>query len=643
MLKKSIENFVVNNKKVLVRVDFNVPVRYGVILNIARIVASLKTIQYLIDNGAKVILMSHFGRPKGKPDKNYSLEFVAKYLEATLGKKILFSDDDLVTGDKTRSLVDNMVSGDVLLLQNTRFRPEEEKNEDNFSQELAALGDIYINDAFGTAHRAHCSTVGVGKYLPSGLGFLLKKEVEILDHVMENPKRPFVAILGGSKVSDKIGTINNLINKVDTLIIGGAMMFTFYKALGLKVGKSLVEDDKVDLAKSILALGEKKGVQIALPVDVTVAENFTNDTKWKIVDKEEIEDDWIGLDIGPKSVKRFSDIISKAKTVIWNGPMGAFEMSNFAKGTFGVAEAMANSDAVTVIGGGDSAAAVDMAGLANKMTHISTGGGAAIEFFEGKTLPGLAIIDNRSRVPFICGNWKMNTTIAEGEELIHFLKDELTDDQVRLAICPPFTHLYPYKSLLKGSNICLGAQNVNREDFGPYTGEIGSPMLKELGVEYCIVGHSERRQYYNENDDSVNKKIINLLSKNIQPIYCCGESLEIRELGKAKEFVKGQIERAFKEISKKDIVRIKIAYEPIWAIGTGKTATTEQIEDMCHFIRQTINELGYEGEEMSILYGGSVNSGNARSIINCGNVDGALVGGASLNKTEFLNIINDCK
>ena len=445
MLKKSIENFVVNNKKVLVRVDFNVPVRDGVILNSARIVASLKTIQYLIDNGAKVILMSHFGRPKGKPDKNYSLEFVAKYLEATLGKKILFSDDDLVTGDKTRSLVDNMVSGDVLLLQNTRFRPEEEKNEDNFSQELAALGDIYINDAFGTAHRAHCSTVGVGKYLPSGLGFLLKKEVEILDHVMENPKRPFVAILGGSKVSDKIGTINNLINKVDTLIIGGAMMFTFYKALGLKVGKSLVEDDKVDLAKSILALGEKKGVQIALPVDVTVAENFTNDTKWKIVDKEEIEDDWIGLDIGPKSVKRFSDIISKAKTVIWNGPMGAFEMSNFAKGTFGVAEAMANSDAVTVIGGGDSAAAVDMAGLANKMTHISTGGGAAIEFFEGKTLPGLAIIDNRSRVPFICGNWKMNTTIAEGEELIHFLKDELTDDQVRLAICPPFTHLYPYK------------------------------------------------------------------------------------------------------------------------------------------------------------------------------------------------------
>ena len=643
MLKKSIENFVVKNKKVLVRVDFNVPVRDGVILNSARIVASLKTIQYLIDNDAKVILMSHFGRPKGKPDKDFSLEFVAKYLGATLGKKILFSDDDEVTGDKTRALVETMKPGDVLLLQNTRFRPEEEKNEDSFSKELASLGDIYINDAFGTAHRAHSSTVGVAKYLPSGLGFLLKKEVEILDQVMENPQHPFVAILGGSKVSDKIGTINNLINKVDTLIIGGAMMFTFYKALGLKVGKSLVEDDKVDLAKSILSLGEKKGVQIVLPVDVVVADSFDNNADWEIVEKEDIKDNEMGLDIGPKSVKKFSDIISKAQTVIWNGPMGAFEMSNFAKGTFGVAEAMANSDAVTVIGGGDSAAAVDMAGLANKMTHISTGGGAAIEFFEGKTLPGLAIIDNRSRVPFICGNWKMNTTIEEGEEIVSYLVEGLEDNQVRVSICPPFTHLYPLKDLLKGSYISLGAQNVNREDYGPYTGEIGAPVLKELGVEYCIVGHSERRQYYNENDDSVNKKMVNLLSKNIQPIYCCGESLETRELGKAKDYVKSQIVRAFKDISKKDIVRVKVAYEPIWAIGTGKTATSDQVEDMCHFIRETIKELGYEGEEMSILYGGSVNSANAKSIINCSNVDGALVGGASLNKEEFLSIINDCK
>lgn len=257
MLKKSIENFNVENKKVLVRVDFNVPVRDGVILNSARIVASLKTINYLIDRDAKVILMSHFGRPKGKPDEKYSLEFVAKYLEATLGKKILFADDDEVTGDKTRSLIETMKSGDVLLLQNTRFREEEEKNDDTFSQELASLADVYINDAFGTAHRAHSSTMGVAKYLPSGLGFLLKDEIEALSQVMENPERPFVAILGGSKVSDKIGTINNLINKVDTIIIGGAMMFTFYKALGFNIGKSLVEADKVDLAKSILSLGEK--------------------------------------------------------------------------------------------------------------------------------------------------------------------------------------------------------------------------------------------------------------------------------------------------------------------------------------------------------------------------------------------------
>lgn len=643
MLKKSIENFNVENKKVLVRVDFNVPVRDGVILNSARIVASLKTINYLIDRDAKVILMSHFGRPKGKPDEKYSLEFVAKYLEATLGKKILFADDDEVTGDKTRSLIETMKSGDVLLLQNTRFREEEEKNDDTFSQELASLADVYINDAFGTAHRAHSSTMGVAKYLPSGLGFLLKDEIEALSQVMENPERPFVAILGGSKVSDKIGTINNLINKVDTIIIGGAMMFTFYKALGFNIGKSLVEADKVDLAKSILSLGEKKGVRIVLPVDVIVADEFDNDANFEIVNRDKITDNVIGLDIGPKSVKIFSAIIDKAKTIIWNGPMGAFEMSNFAKGTFGVAEAMANSDAVTVIGGGDSAAAVDMAGLANKMTHISTGGGAAIEFFEGKSLPGISILDNRSRVPFICGNWKMNTTIEEGEEIIRFLREEIEDTQVRVAVCPPYTHLHPFRQILKGYQyISLGAQNVNREDYGPYTGEISSLVLQELGVEYCIVGHSERRQYYNENDDSINKKMINLLDKNIIPIYCCGEPLEMRDMGKAKDFVRLQIERAFKGIPSKEIVRIKIAYEPLWAIGTGRSATIEQIEDMCKFIRKTINKLGYDGGEISILYGGSVNSLNAKSIIECNNVDGALIGGVSLKKDEFLSIIKDC-
>ncbi len=643
MLKKSIENFVVKNKRVLVRCDFNVPVKDGVIIDSARIMASLKTIHYLLDNGAKVILMSHFGRPKGVPSHELSLEFVGKYLEATLGQKIVFADDDRVVSPKTKALVAEMKPGDVLLLQNTRFRKEEEANEDSFSKELADLGDIFINDAFGTSHRAHSSTVGVAKYLPSGLGFLMKKEVEILDQVMENPKRPFVAILGGSKVTDKMGAINNLINKVDTLIIGGAMMFTFYKALGYNTGKSLVEDDKVELAKEILALGEKKGVKIILPDDVVVADKFSNDAKWEIVDKQNISSDVMGLDIGPKSVKIITDLVLKAKTVIWNGPMGVFEMNTFAKGTFGVAEALAHSNAITVIGGGDSAAAIDMAGLANKMTHISTGGGASIEFMEGKLLPGIAVLDNKSRDPFICGNWKMNTTISEGVELLQEIKNEIKDDQIKVAICPPFTHLDKFKKVLKGSYIKIGAQNVHEADFGAYTGEISIPILKELMIDICLIGHSERRKYFGETDELVNIKAIKLLENDIVPVLCVGEPLEVRLKGMEKDYVKKQITNAFEGISKKDAIKIKIAYEPIWAIGTGDTATPEEAEIMCAYIRETINSLDYEGEEIAILYGGSVNEKNIKSLITQHNIDGALVGGASLNKNEFINIINGCR
>jgi triosephosphate isomerase (TIM) len=643
LLKKSIENFVVKNKRVLVRCDFNVPVKDGVIIDSARIMASLKTIHYLLDNGAKVILMSHFGRPKGVPSRELSLEFVGKYLEATLGQKIIFADDDRVVSPKTKEIADNMKPGDVLLLQNTRFRKEEEENDEIFSKELASLGDIFINDAFGTSHRAHSSTVGVAKYLPSGLGFLMKKEVEILDQVMENPKRPFVAILGGSKVTDKIGAMNNLINKVDTLIIGGAMMFTFYRALGYNTGKSLVEEDKIELAKEILALGEKKGVKIILPDDVVVADRFSNDAKWEIVDKKSITSDVMGLDIGPKSVKKITDIVLKAKTVIWNGPMGVFEMNTFAKGTFGVADALAHSNAITVIGGGDSAAAIDMAGLANKMTHISTGGGASIEFMEGKLLPGIAVLDNKSRDPFICGNWKMNTTITEGVELIQELKNEIKDDQIKVAICPPFTHLDKFKKVLKGSFIKLGAQNVHEADNGPYTGEISIPILKDLLIDICIIGHSERRTYFGETDELVNKKAKKLLENEMVPILCVGEPLEVRLNGMEKDYVKKQIVNAFNGISKKDAIKIKIAYEPIWAIGTGDTATPEDAEIMCSYIREIMNNLDYEGEEIAILYGGSVNEKNIKSLIAKHNIDGALVGGASLNKNEFINIINGCR
>ena len=640
MNKKSITDFDVAGKKVLVRCDFNVPVRDGVIINSARIMASLKTIQYLINEKAKVILMSHFGRPKGKPDSNYSLGFVAKYLGATIGQPVLFADDDAVIGEQTKAFVKLMKDGDVLLLQNTRFRKEEEENDPGFSKELASLGDVFINDAFGTAHRAHCSTVGIANYLPSGAGFLLKREIDILDQVLNKPKKPFVAILGGSKVSDKIGVINNLMDKADTLIIGGGMMFAFYAAMDLNIGKSLLEKDKIDIAKGILEKAKRKGVEILLPEDVVIADAFSNDAHYEVVDKENIRDNIMGLDIGPKSVEQFQKVILEAETIFWNGPMGVFEMSNFSKGTFGVATAMSESKGITVVGGGDSAAAVDLAGLANQMTHISTGGGASLEFIEGKELPGIAALEDQLRPTFICGNWKMNTTIQEGSALLQTIMEGLNGRQkVKVAICPPFTHLEHFKAVIENSPIKIGAQNVHEKDAGAFTGEIAAPMLSDLKMDYCIIGHSERRQFFAETDEKVNLKAKKLLKYFITPILCCGEPLEVRKKGEEKSYVASQIIKGFEDIEPELAKVIIVAYEPIWAIGTGETATKEQAEAMCGFIRKTLAELNYPSEKILILYGGSVNSKNAQELLSCEDIDGALVGGASLKKATFLDII----
>ena len=394
--KKSVEDLNVSGKKVLVRCDFNVPMNdKGEITDDIRIKSALPTIKYIIDNGGKAVIMSHLGRPKGEAKPEFSLKPIAKKLSELLGKDVTFADDDQVVSDNTKNIVSDMKEGEVVLLQNTRYRSEETKNGEEFAKELASLGDVYVNDAFGTAHRAHASNVGVSKLLPSAVGYLVKKEIDIMGKAMANPEKPFIAILGGAKVSDKIGVIENLLDKVDSIIIGGGMVFTFLKAKGLEIGSSLIEEDKVDLAKEILKQAKEKNVDFLLPTDVIVAREFKNDTEFKTVDVENIPDDMMGLDIGEKSVKLFSDAIKDAKTVVWNGPMGVFEMSNFANGTMKVAQAMADSKAVTIIGGGDSAAAVEQSGLDDKMTHISTGGGASLEFFEGKELPGIQAIEDK--------------------------------------------------------------------------------------------------------------------------------------------------------------------------------------------------------------------------------------------------------
>ncbi len=395
--KKSVEDIAVQGKRVLVRCDFNVPLDENRnITDETRIDGALPTIQYLMKNGAKVILCSHMGKPKGEPKPELSLAPVAKKLSEKLGKEVVFAADDNVVGENAKKAVAAMADGDVVLLENTRYRAEETKNVDAFSQELASLADIFVNDAFGTAHRAHCSNVGVTKYLDTAVaGYLIQKEIEFLGNAVNNPTRPFVAILGGSKVSSKISVINNLLEKVDTLIIGGGMAYTFMKAKGEEVGDSLLEADYVDYAAEMMEKAEKKGVKLLIPVDTVVAKAFDNDAEHKTVGRGGIEAGWQGLDIGEKTIALYKDAVKDAKTVVWNGPMGVFEMPNFAKGTNAIAQALAEIDAVTVIGGGDSVAAVNQAGLGDKMTHISTGGGASLEFLEGKDLPGIAALNDK--------------------------------------------------------------------------------------------------------------------------------------------------------------------------------------------------------------------------------------------------------
>ena len=393
--KKTIEDVQVKGKKVLVRCDFNVPLKDGVITDENRLNGAMPTIKYLVDNGAKVILCSHMGKPKGEAKPEFSLAPVAKRLSEMLGKEVVFAADDNVVGENAKKAVAEMKDGDVVLLQNTRYRKEETKNGEELSKELASLAEMFVNDAFGTAHRAHCSTVGVTEYLkPAVCGYLIQKELKFLGDAVETPERPFVAILGGAKVSDKINVINNLLEKVDTLIIGGGMAYTFLKAQGYTVGSSLVEEDKVEYAKEMLAKADEKGVKLLLPVDHRVAKEF-KDVEAVVTEDQNIAEGFMGLDIGPRTEAIYAEAIKDAKTVIWNGPMGVFEFENFNKGTIAVAKAMAEADATTIIGGGDSAAAVNILGFGDKMSHISTGGGASLEFLEGKVLPGIAALNDK--------------------------------------------------------------------------------------------------------------------------------------------------------------------------------------------------------------------------------------------------------
>ena len=642
MSKLSVTDVPVKGKRVLVRVDFNVPLNDKLeITDESRITGALPTVKYLIENGAKTILCSHLGRPKGAFVPEMSLAPVAKRLAELLdGVKVSFASD--IIGEDAKKKVSELKEGEVLLLENLRFHKEEEKNDPEFAKALASYAELYVSDAFGTVHRAHASTEGVAHYLPAVSGFLIDKELSFMGGALSSPEHPFVSILGGKKVGDKIGVIKNLLNKCDTLLIGGAMSYTFYKAMGYGIGDSLLDEENIELAKQLMDEAVEKGVKLMLPVDCVVGKEFAADTEHKTVPADAIPEGFQGLDIGEKTAKLYGDTIREAKTVVWNGPMGVFEMEAFSKGTEAVARACAECEGVTIIGGGDSASAINKFGLGDKMSHISTGGGASLEFLEGKTLPGVAaLMDRPERRLLIAGNWKMNKNRDEAKELIDALKPLVTEAECDVVVCPPFVDLCCAAKHLEGSNIGLGSQNIHWAAKGAFTGEISADMLKNIGVQYAIIGHSERRQYFGETDETVNMRTKTALENGILPIVCVGETLEQREAGITDTFLAGQVKALYAGIEAAEAAKIVVAYEPIWAIGTGKTATNEEANRTIGAIRKVIAELyGIEfAQNTRILYGGSMNAKNAAGLKAMPEIDGGLIGGASLVAEDFAQVV----
>ncbi|HHX37247.1 MAG TPA: phosphoglycerate kinase, partial [Clostridiaceae bacterium] len=466
MSKKTVKDVNVQGKKVLVRVDFNVPMdkETGAITDDKRIRGALPTIQYLIDQQAKVILVSHLGRPKNGPEDKFSMKPVAARLAELLDKPVALASD--VIGEDAKAKVADLQDGAILMLENVRFHAEETKNDPAFARELSSLAELYVNDAFGTAHRAHASSAGVANFLPGVMGNLIEKELDVMGKALDDPARPFVAILGGAKVSDKIGVIDNLLDKVDTLLIGGGMAYTFLKAQGKEIGLSLCENDKLDLAKMLLDKAAEKNVELLLPVDSVVADRFAADAKADTV--MDIPSDRLAMDIGPETIKQYSAKVAGAKTVVWNGPMGVFEFDAFAEGTRAVAKAVAESGAISIIGGGDSAAAIEKLGFADQVTHISTGGGASLEFLEGKVLPGIdALLDKNPRRIFAAGNWKMNQGVPkEATDFLKALKPVVADAKATVAVGVPFTAIEAALKETAYTNINVAAENCHFEDKG---------------------------------------------------------------------------------------------------------------------------------------------------------------------------------
>ncbi|MCD8175052.1 MAG: triose-phosphate isomerase [Phascolarctobacterium sp.] len=634
MDKKTVRDLDVSGKRVLVRVDFNVPIDdKGNITDDTRIRASLDTIKYLLEHKAAVILMAHLGRPKGEANPKYSLKSVCRRLGKLLGKKINFADNCI--GKDAQMSAKTLKPGHVLLLENLRFHKEEEKNDMKFAEELASLADVYVNDGFGVSHRAHASVEGVTHFLPSAAGFLLEREINFIGRAVTDPLHPFVAIIGGAKVSDKIGVIENLLNKVDTLLIGGCMANTFLAAQGYKMGKSMVEKDKLILAREILDKAKKQKVAILLPKDLVMADSFDENAKYRTENINNLSQSCMALDIGEATCKAYAKALQNAKMIVWNGPIGIFEMKAFCKGTEYLASAVAKSRAISIVGGGDSVAAIEKLKLANKITHLSTGGGASLEYLEGRTLPGIAALDDL-RQKMIAGNWKMHKTVNEAVELAEETLRETNGVSSEIVVFPPYTALESVAYAIDGSHISFGAQDLHWEDSGAYTGAVSGAMIASICAEYVLVGHSERRTLFGDNDVNVARKMDAAYRNGLKPILCVGENMEERKNGRTSRKIGMQLKSALKVVSAEEAENLVIAYEPIWAIGSGKAATADVAREVCCLIRNKIAKLFSEdiARKVRILYGGSVNEKNAAES-NVSGIDGLLVGGASLTAKSF--------
>lgn len=651
---RTLDSLQLDGKTVLLRTDYNVPISDGKVHDDFRIRASLPTIKYLQKHGCGIIIVTHLGRPDGKPAAEFSLRPVATRLADLLRQKITFANTAPETKPK---------AGEIVLLENLRFDPGEEANDPALAKQLAGLADVYVDDAFAAIHRAHASIVGVTTLLPSAAGMLVQQEVETLHKVLNSPDRPFLAVIGGAKVADKIELIEQLIARADALFVGGAMANTFLASQGIAIGASKHEPDELNEAKRLLAQARSKNVRVILPSDVVVTAKIADDAKSQTINLSDTAPEDIIVDVGPNSIKAALDTIKDGGTVLWNGPLGVDEIPEFAKGTLKLARGIIASKAFSVIGGGDTADVLDKAGLHKKFSFVSTGGGAALELLAGKDLPGIVALQGTEPEPvsvhtpdannrleekvktskWIVANWKANTTLPGAIKLAEASnKIAKANPATELIICPPSIYTSLLRHGLGSLYVKFGVQDISQFETGTHTGDLPASIAAQM-ASYTIIGHSERRAHH-ETDQQVAAKVHRALQAGLQPVICIGDRLVDKQHGHSTRRVHDQLESALSNVTAEDLENILIAYEPVWAIssgdGHGNFATPRDVEKMSEHIRVALQaKYGQASQNVRILYGGSVNPDNARAFLDLKNISGLLVGGASLDAYQLEQIV----